>query len=140
MKNRLVHNSRIGLGLLAIWLFSLTVGWAAEGTHPTRDFMRQKLGYSQGLLEGITLERYDLVVSNATLLRNMNLTNAFLMLRNPYYLEKITNFQLKVDGLIKAGKDKDLGAATDAYSVTVGACISCHKLFRVDQFRREDEK
>jgi len=52
----------------------------------------------------------------------------------------MTNFQSKVDALIKAGKDKDLGAATDAYSLTVGACISCHKLFRLEQFQREAGK
>jgi len=102
--------------------------------------MRLKLGYSQGILEGIALEKYDLVVSNATLLRNMSLTNAFLALQNPYYLENITNFQAKVDTLITAGKEKDLGACTDAYSLTVGSCINCHKLFRLEQFRQNQGK
>jgi hypothetical protein len=127
----------VGTFLLVIWTLSLS---AAPGSHRTQDFMRTKLDYAQGILEGITVEKYDLLVTNATSLRNMNLTNAFFALRNPSYLENMTNFQAKVDGLIKAGKEKDLGAATEAWSLTVGACISCHKSFRLDQFRNSQGK
>jgi len=82
--------------------------------------------------------KYDLIVSNATLLRNMNLTNAFFTLRNPYYAEKMTNFQGRVDGLIKAAKEKDLERATEGYSRVVDSCIACHKLFRREQFRQSE--
>jgi hypothetical protein len=141
MKRAAIRAAGPAVGICAAFLGTVLVLAApGQGTHPTREFMRLKLGYSQGILEGITLEKYDLVVSNATLLRNMNLTNAFLALRNPYYLDNMTNFQARVDNLIKAGKDKDLGAATDAYSLTVGACINCHKLFRLDQFRESQGK
>ena len=98
-------------------------------------FMRQKLNYSQSILEGIVLEKYDLVITNATLLRNMNLTNAFLALRNPDYMVGITNFQQKVDALIAAAKDKHLENAGEAYSQMSGSCIACHKQFRREQFR-----
>ena len=140
MKKRSFHKSAVIVGTLAILTWLSVVAAQGPGTHPTREFMRTKLNYSQGILEGITLEKYDLVVSNATLLRNMNLTNAFFALKNPYYMENLTNFQTKVDGLIKAAKDKDLGASTDAYSFTVAACINCHKVFRLEQFQQNQGK
>jgi hypothetical protein len=106
----------------------------AQGTHPTRDFMRLKLSYNQGIIEGITLEKYDLVITNAVSLRNMNLTNAYLALKNPYYVENMTNFQAKVDGLVKAARGKNLEKSTESYSEVVSSCVACHKLFRRDQF------
>ena len=125
---------RIGIGMMMLVLsFSLASG-LAQKEHPTRAFMRQKLNYSQGILEGLTLEKYDLITSNATLLRNMNLTNAFLALGNHDYLTNVANFQGKVDGLIKAATEKKLENCTEAYSQVVSSCVTCHKEFRREQF------
>ena len=103
---------------------------------PTQPFMRQKLNYFQGVLEGLTLERYDLLLTNATLLRSMNFTNTFFALGNPNYMANITNFQDRVDALINAAKDNDQQKTADAYSQTVGSCLHCHKTFRAEQFRK----
>src|SRR5436190_18390085 len=98
----------------ALILFSALLAFSvvslAEKTkeHPTRDFMRLKLGYSQGILEGLTLEKFDLVITNATALRSMSVTNAFLVLGNPDYLDAVTNFQKNVDALLKAANNNDL--------------------------------
>jgi hypothetical protein len=108
---------------------------AERKERPTQPFMRQKLVYSQGILEGLTLERYDLVVSNATLLRDMNLTNYFLALRNAEYLQNIRNFQSKVDRLVQFAKAKSLESSAEAYSQVVNSCIACHEGFRLDQGR-----
>jgi hypothetical protein len=107
----------------------------AQGTHPTRDFMRLKLSYNQGIAEGIVLEKYDLVLTNAASLRNMNLTNAFLALKNPDYLQRIGDFQQKVDGLVAAANEKNLDKSTEAYSQVVSSCVACHKSFRKEQFQ-----
>jgi hypothetical protein len=101
-----------------------------------QQFMRQKLAYSQGILEGLVLQKYELIATNAVLLRNMNLTNSFLALKNPTYLEKMANFQAQVDNLAQAGKDQNLERATDSYSQMVDSCVACHKLFRREQFQR----
>jgi hypothetical protein len=139
MKTRHILNRTTGIAILILTGFTFCfVAALAQKTRPTQPFMRQKLNYAQGILEGITLEKYDLVISNAALLRNMNLTNAYLTLHNPYYLENITNFQAKVDGLVKSAKDKNGEGAKDGYSQVVNSCISCHKLFRLDQFRERD--
>src|SRR4030095_9035981 len=79
-----------------------------------QQFMRQKLGCSQGVVEGLVLERFDLITTNAAIIRSMDLTNTFLMLKNPLYLRNITNFQAKVDDLAKAAAEKDLDKAAAA--------------------------
>jgi hypothetical protein len=107
---------------------------APRPPHPVaQGFMRQKLNFSQNILEGIVLEKYDLVITNATLLRNMNMTNAFLALRNPDYMVDITNFQQKVDILLSAAKERNLENSTAAYTQMTGSCIACHKQFRRGQ-------
>ena len=119
---------------IAAWIamgsFSLALG---QTTRPTRAFMRQKIVYAQGLLEGVTLEKFDLVLTNAAPLRDMSHTNAFLLLKNPDYLQRITNFQVSVDALIRAAKEKDLDRTTRAYSGVTESCVNCHKYFRREQ-------
>jgi hypothetical protein len=132
MKREYVRNGQIGLVMVVLSLSQ--VGGLAQREHPTQPFMRLKLNYSQGILEGITLEKYDLIVSNATLLRNMSLTNAFLAMKSPDYLNNITHFQSRVDSLIKAAKEKSLENSTEAYSQVVSSCVACHKQFRREQF------
>lgn len=132
-----MRKNRIGLGIMLVVLVSFSlVGGPARKESRTQRFMRPKLAYSQGILEGIVLEKYDLVISNATLLRGMNLTNAFLMMGNPDYLEDINTFQGKVDGLVKAANEKNLKNSTEAYSQMVGSCINCHQEFRREQFQK----
>jgi hypothetical protein len=121
------------IGVIAAICFAVAGSNAVERKHPTRDFMRHKLGYTVGIVEGITLEKYDLVMTNAALLRNMNLTNAFLALKNPYYVQNMTNFQANVDDLIAAAKDKELEKSKAAYTEVINSCVACHQTFRKDQ-------
>ncbi|HSU53089.1 MAG TPA: cytochrome c [Candidatus Dormibacteraeota bacterium] len=119
------------VGLLSAVLVAHSL---AQGEHPTRQFMRQKLGYAQGVLEGITLEHFDLVTTNAAFLRTMSQTNAFLVLKNPEYLQRITNFQISVDALTTAAKEQNVEHATAAYQRMTESCVDCHKFFRREQF------
>src|SRR5690349_15363028 len=82
-------------------------GEPAQKLRPTQPFMRHKLDYARGILEGVTLERFDLVVTNATWLRSMAVTNSFFMLGNEGYKAATTNFQIRVDALLDAAKDKN---------------------------------
>ena len=136
MKN-LIH------GLLVSIIIASCV-WAAEDAvprkqRPTQPFMRQKLDYARGILEGITLERYDAVTTNAVALRNMALNNFFLTMGNQEYRLAITNFQSRVDTLLEGAKQKNLEASTDAYTRVVRGCVECHRRFRMEQFKPEDK-
>jgi hypothetical protein len=134
------HRTTALILFLALLAFSLVSLAEKTKEHPTRDFMRMKLGYSQGILEGLTLEKFDMVITNATALRSMSVTNAFLALGNPYYLNAVTNFQKDVDALLKAANDSHLDDATKAYQTVSRDCVQCHKQFRRDQFFRSQLK
>jgi len=98
--------------------------------------MRLKLTYAQGVLEGITLEKYDLIITNAAKLRDMSQTNAFVLVGNPDYQTCRTNFQLSVDALTTAAKEQNSQKATEAYMKMAQSCFDCHKTFRREQFVR----
>jgi uncharacterized Fe-S radical SAM superfamily protein PflX len=131
-----MNKDRIFFSIILVVLLTFAFAWAAEKERPTKSFMRKKLTYSQGILEGLTLEKYDLVITNATLLRNMNFTNNFTKMSDPYYAKSIADFQTKVDVIIKSAKDKLLEGSTEAYTKMLESCVACHKECRVDQIRR----
>jgi uncharacterized Fe-S radical SAM superfamily protein PflX len=119
---------------IAIFLGLLSMA-AGHKERPTQAFMRQKLVYSQGILEGLTLEKYELVITNATALRNMNLTNSFTKMADPYFAKGINDFQTRVDVVIKGARNKLLDGTTEAYSKMLESCVACHKECRVEQVR-----
>jgi hypothetical protein len=127
---------RVYFGIIAVilavcvWHFGVA---AAESPKPTQDFMRQKLTYAANVLEGLTLERYDLVVTNAIKLGNMNLTNAFVIVGNPDYRNATVEFQQAVDSLRKNAQKKELWAAYEDYNRVTRSCVNCHRTFRREQ-------
>lgn len=132
----------LGSALLALVIS--TYVWAADNAaprkeRPTQPFMRQKLDFARGILEGVTLERYDVVTTNAVALRNMALNNFFLTMGNQQYRLAITNFQARVDTLLESAKEKNLEASTEAYTRVVRGCIECHRQFRLQQFKPEEK-
>jgi len=125
----------LALGAMAFGVM-ISCGSGQPPERPTQPFMRQKLALASGVLEGITLEKFDLVVTNAVALRNMSQTNAFVRLQNPDYRQLTTNFQATVDALISAAKAKNLSGVTAGYQKLTESCVECHKSFRREQFVR----
>jgi len=130
-----MRKHRIGFVVVVVTVFTFAVGsgLAQLRQRATNVFMRQKLEYAQGVLEGVTLEKYELVVTNATLLRNMSITNAFLRLDMPDYRRAIANFQVTVDNLVNAAQQKDQVKTTEEYAALARNCVQCHKQFRREQ-------
>lgn len=123
-----------------VCLTLLIAGFASHSAErvikPTQTAMRLKLTYAQGVLEGITLQKFDLVITNATRLRDMSQTNAFVLLLNQEYLAYRTNFQASVDTLIASAKEENSQKASEAYMKMAQSCFECHKTFRREQFVR----
>lgn len=115
-------------------IFFILALFATPQQEAMRAFMRQKLDYSRNILEGITLEKFDLVITNASLLRNMNQTNTFLVSNNPDYARNMSKFQREVDTLLTAAKKNDLDDSTKAYLEVARSCVECHRQFRREQF------
>jgi hypothetical protein len=120
-------------GLLACTTLALAETPGPPRQNATREFMRQKLIYAQNILEGLTLERYEQISTNAALLGNMNLTNTFTRLRNPYYTREVTEFQRSVDRLLKDAQRNELWPVYEDYNRVSQSCVSCHQKFRREQ-------
>jgi hypothetical protein len=114
-------------------LAGLTIGATYEKREFSRGYMRQKLAYSQGILEGLSLEKFDLVTKNGIRIRNMKLTNAMYGVKNPLYMSHITNYHHAVDRMLNASTDKDLARSTKAYQGVIQSCVECHRDYRSDQ-------
>lgn len=129
-KETMKRSCLIVLGLLCAGCWVAHV--RAEET--TRAAMRAKLDYARGALEGLTLAKFEVVTTNALLLRAHNYTNAFHFLGNPDYASRYTNFVRGVDRLLEAAKAENLERATVAYGEMTRGCVECHKTFRREQF------
>ncbi len=136
MKTKLIL--RAGIAAAAV-LFAILVMAATNAPRrpATQAFMRQKLAFSQGILEGLALEKFDLVSKNAIHLRNMPQSNLWFTMKQPDYMRHTTNFQRNVDALFTAANDKNLDAATEAYTKIAKNCVECHRVVRLEQHRQD---
>lgn len=129
----------------SVVLTTLVVGglFAADVAHKPMTtlqiFMRQKLGYSGKIVEGITLENYSLVISNGVQLRLMTQSNAWVEVKHPAYLEKTDHFQGDVTAMLDAAGASNTPALLKAYSRVTADCVDCHQTFRPEQRTRSAE-
>ena len=132
MKTKIIV--RAGIAAAAVLLAVVAIAATKEPRRPaTQAFMRQKLVYSQGILEGLALEKFDLVSKNALRLRNMTQSNLWFTMKQPDYMLNTTNYQRSVEALYTAATDKNLDAATEAYAKIAKNCVECHRLVRLEQ-------
>lgn len=92
--------------------------------------MRQKLAYSQGVTEGLTLGKLDLVKENAVKLRDMTQSNIWTWVDNPDYKRLTKEYVENVDSVYMAAVDSDLDATTEAYAKSLKSCVECHRTLR----------
>jgi hypothetical protein len=117
----------------AVLAFSLVAAETGPKRTANQTFMRTKLAWSQAALEGITLEKFDVVSQNAIRMRNMTQSNQWFTMKQPEYMAHTTNYQKSVDALYMAAVDKNLEAATEAYTKVARNCVDCHRLVRTEQ-------
>jgi hypothetical protein len=131
--NRIVRSGlvvTIAAGVVAVSLFAAESKPKREAT---QTFMRIKLAWSQAALEGLALEKFDVVSQNAIRMRNMTQSNQWFTMRHPDYLQHTKNYQKSVDALYMAAVDKKLDEATEAYVQVTRNCVECHRLVRTEQ-------
>ena len=121
---------------VAILLTGLLAGGLAVGlaqnkkSRATKEFMRDKLELAQGILEGLSVENYDLIVSRSQKLSAMSQQADWKVFENPDYEQQSIAFRRNVDALTKAAKNKNLDGATLAYVRVTMSCVECHKYVR----------
>lgn len=96
----------------------------------TKEFMRDKLELAQGILEGLSVENYDLIISRSQKLSAMSQEADWKVFENPDYEQQSLAFRRNVDALTKAAKNKNLDGATLAYVRVTMSCVECHKYVR----------
>ena len=97
---------------------------------PTKEFMREKLAQSQKVLEGITLEDYQLILVHSQKLSAMSPSADWKLFQNPEYLEQSAAFRRYADTLTQAAQERNLDRATVAYLGLTMSCVECHKFVR----------
>ena len=96
----------------------------------TKEFMRDKLELTQGVLEGLAVENYGLIISRSQRLSAMSQEVDWKVFENPDYEQQSIAFRRNVDALTKAAKNKNLDGATLAYVRVTMSCVECHKYVR----------
>lgn len=129
----MIRAALTGTLLVGVLVLSLVAAETKPKRAATQTFMRMKLAWSQAALEGLTLEKFDVVSQNAIRMRNMTQSNQWFTMKRPYYMQRTTNFQKSADALYMAAVDKDLEAATEAYLKVARSCVECHRLVRTEQ-------
>lgn len=123
-------------GLAALTL--LAAGAAAQQQRTRAEFMRQKLVFASQLLEGLTVENYDLIEKNARSLKRLSMAAEWEVPGIPHveeYLPQTAEFQRLCDEIMKAARERNLDGATLGYTRLTLNCVNCHKYVRGDGAR-----
>ncbi len=125
------------LATAVILAAALTGGLSAQRVSQNRAkqrlLMREKLAYTQRVLEGLTLENFRLVSENALKMRDLTHRDEWFISTSAIYKQATTNFQKNVDAVYMAAVDKQLKVGTEAFKRVIDSCVSCHESFRVEQ-------
>lgn len=95
-----------------------------------RDTMRFKLHYAQGVLEGITMENFPLVATNAQKLALLARSTEWKARSSAEYERFTADFLRQADALGKAAAKKNADAASVAYFQLTVSCVNCHRHLR----------
>ena len=117
----------ISAGLLAAAVFAQE---SAPKADAVADFMRAKLGHSQRVLEGLSLEDYDLIAHGAQELALASQASSWQVLQTEEYARQSGEFRRSCDSLRNAAKAKNLDGAALAWMEVTMKCIQCHKYVR----------
>lgn len=96
-------------------------------------FMRQKLSYSQNIVEGLALGNQEMVITNAAKLMYMTKSNAWMQVKVSGYLEQTRKFQDDVIVLGNEARARNNSGVLAAYARVTGGCIECHQAYRSTQ-------
>jgi len=126
MKKQMFLNV-LAAGLLFVLLSALA---QPKKSSPTKAFMRQKLEHSQRVLEGITMEDFELVAKHAKKLSAMSQEVSWRAFENPEYARYSDAFRRNVDELAATAAERNLDGAALAYVKVTMSCVECHKFVR----------
>ena len=121
---------RISIAALLLMLSLGSLPAQPPERNPTKDVMRFKLHFAQGVLEGITTENFPLIITNALKLKALSQSADWKLRSTREYQRLTSDFERAVELLERAARNRNVDAATIAYSQVTTTCVTCHKYLR----------
>ena len=104
---------------------------AAPGSQQPMSFwMKKKLDYSQGILEGISLADFDKIATNAESMRNLSKIEGFVRRPTPGYTAQLQIFDEAASEIFRQANRDNLDGAALAFTQLTVSCVNCHKRLR----------
>jgi len=113
-----------------ILLTAAASAFAQEISARTRDAMRLKLQYAQGILEGMATENYFLIATNSSKLKALAQSADWQIRTTADYQRFTSDFILQTEGLGRAARKESIDAATVFYFQLTVSCVQCHRAIR----------
>ncbi|TWT87787.1 hypothetical protein [Stieleria varia] len=92
--------------------------------------MRMKLDRAKDILEGLTIEDYDKIASNARSLRLLSMEAGWNVVQTEEYRRQSQDFRRACDAIEKAAQAKDINRAALSYVALTVRCVECHTYMR----------
>ncbi len=93
-------------------------------------WMKQKLTYTQRILNGLATEDYEMIAENAAAMKGLNRIESFVRGKTEGYRTQLKTFEFAVNELLRNSESKNLDGATLAFTQLTINCVSCHKELR----------
>ena len=93
-------------------------------------WMKKKLDYSQGILEGISLADFDKIATNAESMRNLSKIEGFVRRPTPGYTAQLQIFDEAASEIFRQANRDNLDGAALAFTQLTVSCVNCHKRLR----------
>lgn len=97
--------------------------------------MRRKLDRAKNILEGLTLEQFDKIASNARSLRLLSMEAGWNVVQTEEYRKQSEDFRRACDSIEKSAVAKDIHRAALAYVALTVRCVECHSYMRENKIK-----
>ena len=123
---------KVILVVASICLLGIAATRAEEETKDDEPsiWMKQKLVYSQRILNGLATEDFDLIAENATAMKGLSRIEGFVRGKTEGYRTHLKNFDFATNELIRNSEQQNLDGATLAFTQLTLSCVNCHKEIR----------
>lgn len=97
--------------------------------------MRRKLDRAKNILEGLTLEQFDKIASNARSLRLLSMEAGWNVVQTEEYRKQSEDFRRACNSIEKSAAAKDIHRAALAYVALTVRCVECHSYMRENKIK-----
>lgn len=118
--------------ILAVCLKANSPQSPVDASPPTKltPLMQMKLDKSKAILEGLTMEDFDKIRSNARSLRLLSTESGWNIIQSEEYAAQSRDFQRATDIIVAAAEEKDIHRAAMGYVALTVRCVECHSYMR----------